>query len=110
MASRKVAKPVNRARVVDAHSEDLAGVERMIDQLSQAAERNAQTPRSQLVVDLAVGVNRMATNLGRRAFGCTITPTVADPAFAWSFVAVGDRQADITVLGVAQPGAAVEFF
>lgn len=110
MPARKIAVARPRARVIDAHSDDQAGTERMIDQLTQAAERNAPTPRSQLVVDLAVGVNRMATNLGRRAFGCTVTPTVADPSFAWSFAAVGDRQADITVLGVAQPGAAVEFF
>ena len=82
----------------------------MLDQLTQAAERNAPTPRSQFVVDLAVGINRMTTNLGRRAIGCTVTPTVADVAFAWAFAAVGDRQADITVLGVAQPGASVEFY
>lgn len=110
MPARRVTIPRPVARVIDAHAEDQAGTERMLDQLTQAAERNANPPRSQFVVDLAVGVNRMATNLGRRAIGCTVTPTVADPSFAWSFEAVGDRQADITVLGVAQPGAAVEFF
>lgn len=110
MPARKVARPVQRARVIDAHSDDQAGTERMIDQLTQAAERNAQTPRSVRVVDLAVGANRIVTNLGRRARGCTLTPTVADATFAWSFTPDGDKAAIITVVGVAQPACTIEVF
>lgn len=82
----------------------------MIGQLVDAADRSLAAPRSTVVVDLEVGVNRVNTLLGRRAIGCTLTPTVADATFAWAFAAVGDYAGEITVIGVAQPGAAVEFY
>ncbi len=110
MASRRVHVPRPVARVIDAHSEDLAGAERMLDQLTQAAERNANSPRSRRVVDLAIGANRVVTNLGRRATGCTLTPTVADATFAWSFAPDGDKAATITIVGAAQPACPLEFY
>ena len=110
VGAKKVGRPVQRSRVVSAHSEDMAGVERMIDALSGQSDANRPVPRAVFTVDLYVGVNRVVTSLGRRAQGCTVTPTVADPTFAWSFAPEGDRLALITVLGVDQPGATVEFF
>lgn len=110
MPARKVSAPVPRARVVEHHAEDQAGTERMLDQLTDAAGRAQPVPRSARVVDLVVGANRVITNLGRRAQGCTLTPTVADATFAWSFEAAGDKAAVITVVGVAQPACPLEFY
>lgn len=110
MAARKVPRPVSRARVVEHHTNNQAGVERMFDQLIGAADRSEPTPRSVRVVDLAIGTNRVVTNLGRRAQGCTLTPTVASAAFAWSFAADGDKAAVITVIGAAQPACPIEFY
>ncbi len=108
MASRRVHIPRPVARVVDAHADDQAGTERMLDQLTQAAERNRTAPRTQMTVDLVVGVNRIAHRLGRRAMGANVTPTVADATFAWSFAPDGDKFAIITVVGVDQPAAPLE--
>lgn len=61
-----------------------------------------------VVLDLAVGTNRIDHGLGRRARIAAVAPTVADAAFAWSFTTDNDTQAIITIVGVDQPGAAVE--
>lgn len=75
----------------------------------QTLEGQAQT-RTRRVVNLVVGANRITHGLGRKCFGVNLSPSVADPTFAWSFAADGDRVAVVTVVGVAQPGAAVEFY
>lgn len=110
MGARKVRPPVQRARVVEHHAEDQAGTERMLDQLTEAAGRAEPTPRSQLTANLFVGVNLVVTNLGRRARGCNLTPTVAIAGFAWSFLASGDREATITIVGADQPDCPMEFW
>ena len=69
-----------------------------------------QVTRSVVVVSLGVGANTVNTNLGRKARGCTLCPTVADATFAWSFAVNGDAQATITVLNVAQPNCPLEFY
>lgn len=84
--------------------------ERMTEQLADAAARAEPVPRSRRVVDLVVGDNRIITNLGRRAFGVNLSPTVASSLFAWSFAADGDRYGVITVIGADQPACPVEFY
>ena len=69
-----------------------------------------QVTRSVVVVSLGVGANTVNTNLGRKARGCTLCPTVADATFAWSFAVNGDAQATITVLNVAEPNCPLEFY
>lgn len=110
MPARKVVIPAARARVIGAHAGEAAATDRMVDQLAEASDRNAQVPRSVRVVDLVVGANRVVTNLGRRARGATLTPTVADATFAWSFAPDGDKAAIITIVGVAQPACTIEVF
>lgn len=110
MPARKVAPPAPRARVIDHHADSIEAADRMIGQLVDASDRSQPVPRSARVVDLVVGANRVITNLGRRAQGCTLTPTVADATFAWSFAAAGDKAAVITVVGVAQPACPLEFY
>lgn len=85
---------------------------RLLSDLGDAvgALETGQLVRSRARVDLALGANRIVHGLGRRAVGANVTPTVADATFAWSFAADGDRVAVITLVGVAQPGAAVEFY
>lgn len=110
MGARRVPAPAPRARVVDHHADSVEAADRMLGQLVEASERSEQVPRSRRVVDLVVGANRVVTNLGRRAQGCTLTPTVADATFAWSFAVDGDKAATITVIGVAQPRCPLEFY
>lgn len=106
----RVARPVPRARVIEAHGDTPEGVERALDQLYAAADRALPVPRSVRVVDLVVGENRIVTNLGRRAQGVTLSPTVADATFAWSCAIDGDTSVVITVVGSAQPSCPVEIY
>lgn len=66
-------------------------------------------PRSAVVVDLAIGENRVVHNLGRRPYHCHVTPTVASAAFAYALIAADERVATIDVVGIDQPGAGVVF-
>ena len=109
VGAKPVARPVQRSRAVTAHAGDPA-TDRAVDALAQQSDANRPVPRSVRVVDLVVGANRIVTNLGRRAIGANVSPTVADATFAWSFAADGNTTAIITVVGVAQPGAGVEFW
>lgn len=83
---------------------------RAVEALVEASNRAEPILRSDRVIDLVVGVNRVTTGLGRKAKGCHLSPTVADASFAWSFATDGDRQVLITVIGVAQPACPVEFY
>ena len=110
MSAKPPQRPQARAQMVDAQVNDVAGANRMVGQLSDQVNAQAQTQRSVQVSDLVIGANRIVTGLTRKARGCNLTPTVASAAFAWSFVAEGDRMAVITVLGAAQPAATLEFY
>lgn len=106
----KPQRPLVRPGVVDHQADTPEGTQRMLDQLADAAVRTEPKDRSGAVYDLVVGINRMNTNLGRRAKGANLTPTVASPLFAWSFEADGNERALITILGVDQPACPVEFW
>lgn len=110
MSAKKAPRPTPRDQIADHHADTPEAADRLLGRVIERIAELAPVPRSRMVVDLLVGENRVTTNLGRRAIGMTLTPTVADPTFAWAFAADGDKQAVISVLGVAQPGSVVEFF
>lgn len=80
------------------------------DQIAAVISATPIVERRTLSIDLVVGANRINHGLSGAARGCTVTPTVADATFAWSFAADGDKAAIITVVGVAQPKAVIEVF
>ncbi len=82
----------------------------MIDELTRRTEAQQGRVRSVVVVDLAIGDNRVIHNLGRPPKGANVTPTVADASFAWALAEATDTVAIITVVGVDQPDASVEFY
>lgn len=110
MAGRKPEKirPINFAQV--ASVED-STTQRVLDVVVTAVQ-DLQTERKRqpIVVDLVVGDNRVATNLGRRAQGMSLTPTVADAMFAWSFSIDNDTEVIVTVIGTAQPACPIEVY
>jgi hypothetical protein len=110
MALAKPQRPPVRAQMVPHHGEDQEGNERMLDQLAERVIAGTPASRSQRTADLVVGANRITTRLGRKATGCTLTPTVPDATFAWAFAADGDQFAIITVVGVDQPACPIEFW
>jgi hypothetical protein len=79
---------------------------------AQIVGHSADTKESaeRLLDTLVVGSNRIVHNLGRKPIGATITPTVADASFAWALGSSDDRIAIITIVGVAQPKATIEFY
>jgi hypothetical protein len=81
-----------------------------VNDLVVEAARSSRRPRNAITVDLIIGDNRINHGLGVIPRGCGITPTVADASFAWAITARDDRQAIITVVGIAQPGATAEFY
>lgn len=111
-ATRPPPPPAGRSRV-DAPTVNAAdGVGRSIGDLTAAVRRleARQLDRSAQVATLNVGANRLIHLLGRTPVGATVSPTVADTTFAWAMTSADERTAIITVTGVAQPGAGVEFF
>lgn len=90
------------ARAFDEHSAAIQGLEAR------------QAARVVIIVSLAIGLNKIAHTLGRAVTGYTITPTVADAAFAHALVRTGNTQPSrfvwINVVGAAQPGATLEVF
>lgn len=112
MAAQPPKRPATVSRLVQATLLDQPAVGRLLSDQADATTALEQQVkrRSVLIADLAVGVNRLAHGLGRKALGATVTPTVADASFAWSFSVDGDRVAIITVVGVGQPNATVEVF
>lgn len=113
MPAVKATRPATRAQNV---APTLMGVDpaidRVVGQLAVAINRNeaAAAPRAVFQQSLALGANRISHGLGRRARGATLTPTVADATFAWSFGTDNDTQAIVTLIGVAQPNATIEVF
>lgn len=106
------ATPKTRTQVVQHQVPDFASLSRANDSIVDAANQALAgvTERRVVTMDLAVGANRINHGLGAKARGAYVTPTVADASYAYSFAADGDKQAVITVVGVAQPGATVEVF
>jgi hypothetical protein len=105
MPAQRPQRPATRARVM-APADDYDT--RM---LSDAAQQTADQirDRSRVVVNLVVGANVVTHRLGRAPTVVAITPTVADATWAWALTAKDARQATITCVGVAQPGASLEF-
>jgi hypothetical protein len=95
-------------RILGHNVPDIDAAQRLTQQLAdkqQAAQR-----RSSVTVDLVVGDNTVTHRLGTRPRGAHLTPTVADASFAWALKSRDERQAVITVVGVDQPGAELEFY
>jgi hypothetical protein len=99
-----------RAQIVGHSADTKESAERLLDTLVENAARTEALPRASRTVDLVVGSNRIVHNLGRKPIGATITPTVADASFAWALGSSDDRIAIITIVGVAQPKATIEFY
>lgn len=78
----------------------------------QRMDRGGVLDRRVLTADLAIGANKIPHGLARRPRGYTITPTVADAAFAHALDAGASDASWITinVTGAAQPGATIEVF
>lgn len=97
-------------RSVDATVE--GDVSRAFDEVHSAIARVEQRTKDRVVltVDLAVGVNRVNHQLGRKPLGCTVTPTTADASFAWAMTDASTTQLVITTVGVVQTNAVLEVF
>ena len=107
MPAAKPVRPASRPRVVAPVADDF-----VTRQLSDASQRAADQlrDRSVVVANLVVGANVINHGLGRKPRGVTVSPTVADATWAWAMTASSDRQVTIMCIGVAQPGAALEFY
>jgi len=106
----KVRRPPQRQQVSPHQVPTWESASRANDAITAQLGALSQHERNILVVDLVVGANRINHGLSAAARGATLTPTVADASFAWSFAASGDKQVVITVVGVNQPKAIVEVF
>lgn len=106
MPARAPQRPQTRPRVIAPVADDFVA-----RQLSDASQRAADQlhDRSIRTVDLIVGDNVINHGLGRKPLAVSITPTVANAGWAWALTKADGRQATITCIGIAQPGAAVEF-
>jgi len=110
MAGRKPEKirPIAFAQV--ASVEDSV-TQRALDVVVGAVQDlQTEGKRATVVADLVIGENRITTNLGRRARGMALTPTVADAMFAWSFAIDNDTEVIVTVIGEAQPACPMEIY
>lgn len=112
MAASKVQRPRARPQLqtgtlIDA---DPSKVSRHLSEL--AAGLDAATARikdrDHTTVTLPVGATRVPHGLGRKAIGCSVTPTTADASWAWAMTAADDKTVTVTTIGVAQANAVVE--
>lgn len=114
MAAQKIARPAARAQLATGTivgALDPTVVSRHLSELADAVDRNESSAiptRAQLNVDLAVGDNSINHGLGRKARGAFVSPTVADPTWAYAVTAISDKTITITCVGVPQPSAFVE--
>lgn len=110
MPARKAIPPRSRESVAPNDVDD-PKVSRALTTIAEAVARLQERAGHQAVVqDLEVGINTVRHALGRRPTVCLVTPTVADPSFAFSAALTAgdaDRQVLVTILGVDQPGASV---
>jgi hypothetical protein len=110
MAASRPIRPPARAALIPTSAGEPA-VSRALDDMAAAVGRiEARGQRNARTVDLVVGDNRIAHGLGRVPSGVNLTPTVADAAFAWAVTASTARTITITIVGVDQPGAAIEVY
>lgn len=107
MPARKLQAPRPRDILAPFEAHTDSGKERLLSELARLS--SAAPARSSVVASLVVGDNRIVHQLGRVPVGCTVTPRVADASFAWALKSADDRVAVVTVVGVAQPNAEVEF-
>lgn len=105
MPAQKPVKPQTRPRIIAPKSGDQAQ-RQVIDAVQRSADQLRD--RASMTMDLAVGANVVNHGLGRAPRGASVSPTVADATWAWALTAADDKQATITCVGVAQPGAAIE--
>jgi hypothetical protein len=113
MAVKRIARPRAKAQLTTGTlGTDPAQTSRLLSDLADAHDDLDARVRARDVqtVNLTVGANRLNHGLGRKALGCTITPTVADPTWAWAMTAADDKQLTITTVGVPQPNAYLEIF
>ncbi len=108
MPTSKPKRPALRPSLSVPGVED-AATSRALEEVNAAVDRIPQTSRNIVVADLAVGDNEVRHGLGRKPRYASLTPTVANATFAWAMTNSDERQATISVVGVAQPGAALEF-
>lgn len=108
MPAQRPQRPAVRDQVVEHHADTRQSADRMISELARVQQAQAQLARKQLTVDLVVGSNRIAHNLGRKPKHVTLMPTDADAAFAWAVSEITERQLVIVVVGADQPGASLE--
>jgi hypothetical protein len=114
MSATKGTRPKARTQLQTGTLGDLdpQTTSRMLSDLGDAHDHlaSAVAGRNAVVVSLAIGATRINHGLGRKAHGCTVTPTVADATWAWAMTAADDKQITITTIGAAQPNASVEIY
>jgi hypothetical protein len=103
-------RPRTRIAITSINVED-AAVDRALIATADAVSRieSRIADRSTVVADLIVGDNVLLHRLGRKPRGAHVAPTVADASYAAAMTSADATHATITVIGVAQPGALVEF-
>lgn len=111
MAARRPARINAKVRAAVTNIPDPL-VSRAVDEVRTAAQTALDRPTFDVIepVDLTVGTNAIEHGLGREPSHVNVTPTVADPAFAWAWNKDNphpDRQVLIDIVGVAQPGASI---
>ncbi len=110
MPAQRPIRPRTRPMLVAPDVNDSATSRALADVSASVGELERNGTRSRTRFDLVVGDNRITHGLGRVPFGANVTPTVADASFAWALTDADERTAIITVVGVDQPGAPLEFY
>lgn len=110
MPARRPKRPPPRLQVASQAIDNFETADRVIADLADQVVRQDTLRRSAVIIDLAIGSNRVIHNLGRLPIGATLTPTVADATFAWAVSAKDERTITIDVIGAAQPQATIEVF
>jgi len=110
MPAQRAKRPVPRPQAIGTNTPDLPSVQRALGDVLDKLPTVANRPRSSVQADLVVGDNRVAHGVGMVPRGVSLVPTVADATFAWCLKSRDDKQAVITVVGVAQPGCVLEFW
>jgi len=89
---------------------DPAKVSRHLSELGAGLDALAARikDRDHATVTLPVGSTRVPHGLGRKAIGCSVTPTTADATWAWAMTAADDKTVTVTTVGVTQTNAIVE--
>lgn len=117
MVGLMAARAAQRPRAVSATAQvsvDDPRTQRALDALLATVQRlEALRSRDVVTADLVVGTNKVRHGLGRAVAGYTITPTVANAAFAHRIDTTNPRpelEAWIVIIGAAQPGVTLEIF